>query len=488
MLTRREWLAASAAAAATAAPMPELCTRSAAELAALLRAKKASAREVLDAHLKRIEDINPKLNAIVTLVPEMAHEAAKRADESAAKGRFLGPLHGLPIAHKDLQDTKGIRTTYGSPIYKDNVPGRSTLAVERIQRAGAITIGKTNVPEFGAGSHTFNPVFGATKNPYDINKTCGGSSGGAAVAVATRMLPFADGSDTGGSLRNPASFCSVVGFRNSPGRVPRWPAATGWNTLSVTGTIARTTDDLAMLLAAMAGPDPRVPLSIHEPGSIFARPLPRDFSNVRVAWCPEFAGLPFAKSVLEVINGQRKTVASMKVLLEDAKFDIARDEDESFKVFRYLNTMQARAANVAQHRSLIKKTILDEYDAALKMTSQDIVAADVARSRMYARFGQFMERYEFLLLPTTQVPPFEITTEYVTEIEGVKMENYIDWMKSCWYITLTGHPAISVPAGFTKDGLPIGLQIVGRHHDDFGVLQFAHAFEQARGPIASPPL
>ena len=187
MLTRREWLAASAV-AATAAPIPELCTRSAVELAALLRAKKVSAREVLDAHLKRIEDVNPKLNAIITLVPEMAREAAQRADESAAKGRFLGPLHGLPIAHKDLQETKGIRTTYGSPIYKDNVPDRSTLAVERIQRAGAITVGKTNVPEFGAGSHTFNPVFGATKNPYNLNKTCGGSSGGAGRRRHPRSL------------------------------------------------------------------------------------------------------------------------------------------------------------------------------------------------------------------------------------------------------------------------------------------------------------
>jgi amidase len=480
MPTRRAFLASALAAAAPSG----LCAKTAVELQALLRARKVSAREVLEAHLRRIAEVNPKVNAIVTLVPEWAMEAAKRADEAAAKGRFLGPLHGLPIAHKDLQDTKGIRTTYGSPIYKDYIPQTSTLAVERIQAAGAITLGKTNTPEFGAGSQTFNPVFGATRNPYDLSKTCGGSSGGAAVALATHMLPIADGSDTGGSLRNPASFCSVVGFRSSPGRVPRWPTGASWNTISVTGPMGRTVADTALLLSAMAGPDPRAPLALHDPGSLFARSLGRDFRSARVAWCPRFSNLPFAASVLEVIEKQRGIVPGR---VEDAQFDF-EDAGDSFKVLRALSFYQQHAAKVKQHRALIKDTVIQEVEAGARLTGPEVASAEASRSKMYARIGQFMERFDFLLLPVTQVPPFSIDQPYVTAIEGTPMASYIDWMKSCWYITLTGHPAISVPAGFTRDGLPIGLQIVGRHHADWEVLQFAHAFEKARGPLPAPSL
>src|SRR5499427_8980510 len=247
-----------------------VCFLSAVEMARLIRTKKLSAREALAEHLKQIERVNPKVNAIVTLVPEMAATAAAKADEMQARRESLGPLHGLPVAHKDLLETRGIRTTFGSPLYQDYVPAEDDIVVERIAKAGAITIGKTNTPEFGAGSQTFNKIFGATKNPYDLTKTCGGSSGGAAVALACGLVPIADGSDMGGSLRNPGSFCNVVGFRPSPGRVPTWPAADAWSTLSVDGPMARTVADVALTLSAIAGPDARSPLSLADPGRTFA--------------------------------------------------------------------------------------------------------------------------------------------------------------------------------------------------------------------------
>jgi amidase len=451
---------------------------SAVDLARRLRRKQLSAREVLEAHLARIEDVNPKVNAIITLVADRAREDALRADEEAAKGRFRGPLHGLPIAHKDLQATKGIRTTYGSPLFRDNVPDANTLLIDRIQQAGAISIGKTNVPEFGAGSQTFNPVFGATRNPHDLSKTCGGSSGGAAVSLATHMLPIADGSDTGGSLRNPAAFCGVVGFRTSPGRIPRVPTGTAWNTLSVVGPMARTVEDAALFLSAIAGPDPRIPLSIQEPGAQFAQPLERDFKGVRIAWCSKLFGLPFDRRVVDVFQKQRKRFEDLGCIVEDAEPDLS-DADSVFKVFRAMSFYQQHAAKAAQHRGQIKATVLQEVDRGASLTGPQIVEAETKRSALHARVGEFLERYEFFVLPTTQVPAFDVDTEYVTEIEGRKLTSYIDWMRSCYYITVTSLPAISVPAGLTPEGLPVGLQLVGRVQQDLSVLQLAHAFESA---------
>jgi amidase len=469
--------------------MSEICFLTATEMARRIRVKDLSAREVLEAHLDQIERVNPKVNAIVTLVAEQAREQALRLDEAAAHGEFHGPLHGLPIAHKDLVETKGIRTTFGSPIFKDYVPDFNTLMVDRIQSAGAITIGKTNTPEFGAGSQTFNPVFGSTKNPWDLTKTCGGSSGGAAVSLACGMLPIADGSDTGGSLRNPASFCSVVGFRTSPGRIPRGDA---WSNLSVVGPMARTVQDTALFLSAIAGPDPRSPLSIHEPGSRFAQPLERDTKGLHIAWCPRFAGLPFDRRVRDVFNSSRKTFEAMGCITDDADPDFS-GADEAFKVLRALGFYQQHGSQPPQHRVRMKSTVIQEIERGARLTGPEIAEAETKRSHLFARIGQLMTQYDFLLLPVTQVPAFDINREYVTEIEGVKMGSYIDWMRSCYFITMTTLPAISVPAGFTPEGLPVGLQIVGRHHDDWGVLQMAHAFEQASGiknrfpPVAGAP-
>ena len=258
---------------------PEICFLTATELTHRIRAKDISAREVMEAHLAQIDRVNPKVNAIVTLLPEQAMNQARAADNALNRGSEVGPLHGLPVAHKDLVNTKGIRTTFGSPIFQNFVPDQDALIVERLKQAGAITIGKTNTPEFGAGSQTYNEVFGETLNPYDNTKTCGGSSGGAAVALACGMVPIADGSDMGGSLRNPANFCNVVGFRTSPGRVPVWPALLGWFPISVQGPMARTVQDTALMLSAIAGPDPRSPIAVSEPGYLFSQSLERDFKG-----------------------------------------------------------------------------------------------------------------------------------------------------------------------------------------------------------------
>lgn len=477
-LTRREAVLAAAGAGMLMAADSDLTSMSAIELAGLIRKKSVSCVEVLEAHLKQIERVNPKVNAIVTLVADQARDKAKLCDEAAARGRFLGPLHGLPVVHKDLADTKGIRTTYGSPIFKDHVPTADALMIRRIREGGAVTLGKTNTPEFGAGSQTFNPVFGATKNPHDLTKTCGGSSGGAAVALACGMAPIADGSDMGGSLRNPAAFCGVVGFRVSPGRVPRVPNNSAWSSISVVGPMARNVADCAFFLSAMAGPDERDPLSIHEDGAQFARPLRRDFKGVRVAWFKDLGGLPFDRRVREVIDARRKTFESLGCLVEQAEPDFA-GADEAFRVLRALNFYQQHAAKVAQHRALIKATVIEEVDRGAKLTAAEITKADTVRSALYQRVGEFFGKYRFFILPVTQVPAFDVNQPYVSEIDGRKLGNYIDWMRSCYYISVLNNPAISVPGGFTPEGLPVGVQIVGRHQDDWGVLQMAHAFEQA---------
>lgn len=474
-------------AASSLAEMGEnsLCFQSAKSLAHLMRQKKLSARDVLNAHLRQIERVNPKVNAIVTLVAEQALAKAKQCDEAATRGRFLGPLHGLPVAHKDLQDTENIRTTYGSPLFKDHVPTADTLLVRRIREAGAVTLGKTNTPEFGAGSQTFNPVFGATRNPYDLSKTCGGSSGGAAVALACGLVPIADGSDTGGSLRNPASFCSVVGFRTSPGRVPRVPTGSAWSTISVLGPMARSVADCAFFLSAIAGPDERAPLSIHEDGRRFARSLERSFKGARVAFFRDLGGIPFERRIVDVITGRVKVFESLGCSVEQAEPDFS-GADEVFRVLRALSFHQQHAAKAEKHRGQIKDTVLEEVDLGARLMGPDMTRAETLRSALYERVGEFFRKYDFFVLPTTQVTPFDIAQPFVKEIEGRSLQNYIDWMRSCYYISVLHNPAISVPGGFTPEGLPVGLQIVGRHQDDWGVLQIAHAFEQVAGVRRRP--
>ena len=464
-------------------PMSEhtgICFSSAVELAARIRRRELSAREVMAAFLTQIERLNPQVNAIPTLLPERAEAGAEAADRALAAGEATGALHGLPIAIKDLVATRGIRTTFGSPIYADHVPDQDEIIVERLRSAGAVIIGKTNTPEFGAGSQTFNPVFGKTRNPYDLERTCGGSSGGAAVAIACGMLPIADGSDLGGSLRNPASFCNVVGFRPSPGRVPQWPAEDLWEPLSVQGPIARSVADAALLLSALAGPDPRVPIAIDEPGEVFRAPLERDFAGARVAWSPDLGRYEVEPEVVEVCERSLPVLEDLGCSVECAHPDL-RGADESFQVLRAWKTAAGREADYRAHRDRMKDTVIWNIERGLPLTGLDVARAIAARSALFQRAFEFFEIYEYLVLPAVQVLPFSIDVPWVREINGKTMETYIDWMGLCYAITVTGLPAVSVPCGFSREGLPVGLQIVGRHHRDFAVLQLAHAFEQATG-------
>ena len=460
----------------------ELCFLPATMLAARIRARELSCVELLEAHLRRIERVNPLVNAIVTLVPEQARAAARACDAALANGTAPdpadAPLFGLPVAHKDLVETRGIRTTYGSPIYADHVPSFDALIVERLRRAGAITIGKTNTPEFGAGSQTFNPVFGATRNPYDLTKTCGGSSGGAAVALACGLVPLADGSDLGGSLRNPAGYCNVVGFRTTPGRVPDWPSRWPYFPLSVDGPMARTVGDVALMLSAIAGPDLRAPLSLGEPGSSFASPPQREQRGVRVAWSPDLGGLPVDTRVAAVIEAQRGTFRALGCAVEDATPDL-RDADEIFTTLRALSYELGLGALLDQHRAQLKDTVIWNIEQGRQLTGPQVARAMRLHGELLERVRVFFEHYDFLVLPVSQVPPFPVDQPYVTEINGVQMGSYLDWMRSCYWISVTGCPAIALPAGFTAEGLPVGLQIVGRPRDELGVLAIAQAYEQA---------
>jgi amidase len=343
-----------------------------------------------------------------------------------------------------------------------------------------VALGKTNVPEFGAGSHTFNPVFGATRNPYDSKKTVGGSSGGAAAALACGMIPIADGSDMGGSLRNPAAFCNVVGFRPSPGRVPLYPTRLGWQTLSVDGPMARTVGDAALLLSAMAGPDARSPIALPDRGELFARPLGRDFGGTRIAWAPNVWGLPFEPQIRELVNSQVRVFEDMGCIVEQAEPDLS-DADEIFKTLRAWMFESSMREHYEADRELLKGTIIWNIEQGMALTGPQLSRVEEMRTELYQRVRRFMGRYEFLLLPVTQVLPFDVNREYPTEINSEAMTTYIDWMKSCYFVSVTGLPALSVPCGFSNEGLPVGLQIVGRYRDDWGVLQLGNAFEQATG-------
>ena len=456
--------------------MRELAYFPAKKLARLIHARKLSVTEVMQAFVAQIERVNPKVNAIVTFLPEQALKAGKAMDRRKAKP----PLAGLPIAHKDLVPTKGVRTTFGSLVYENHIPDQNHLIVERLSAAGAILIGKTNTPEFGSGSQTFNRVFGATRNPYDLSKTCGGSSGGAAAAVACGLLPFADGSDLAASLRNPGNYCNVVGLRPTPGRVPNWPAANAWDTLSVMGPLGRTVEDCAFLLSAMAGPDPRAPVSISEPGSIFNRSLKRDFRKVRVAWSRSLGGLPMDPRVPAVLDPQVKVFKELGCVVENAEPDFS-GATEAFETQRAVSYLARFGGLLEKHRDKLKDDVVWNIEQGKRLRPEDIARAASMRSELFHRMRMFLEKYDYLLCPVNQLPPYPVEWEWPREIAGVKMGNYLDWMKSCYYVTITSHPAISVPAGFTPEGLPVGLQIVGRYRDDFGVLQLAQAFEGVTG-------
>lgn len=466
----------------------DICFLAARRQAELVQSRKISCVELLEVHLQQIGRLNPAVNAINTLVADQARAQAQQADQVLSENSSTGPLHGLPVAHKDLFETRGIRTTWGSPIYKDFIPRRNALIVDRLQAAGGISLGKTNTPEFGAGSQTFNTVFGATKNPWDLTRTCGGSSGGAAVALACGMVSLADGSDLGGSLRNPASFCNVVGFRPSPGRVPTWPALLAWDTLGVHGPMARSVDDIALMLSVIAGPDPRCPTSLPESGKLFCGSLERDLNGVQIAWSDDVYGLPVESAVTQVLHEARRTLEHIGCHTEDAQPNLAGAE-ECFQTLRAWMFATRFADDWPEVSERMKDTVIWNIEQGRKLTALDVGKAEAIRSEVHERMNSFFNRFDFLAIPVVQVEPFDVSTDWPKEINGTPMVTYIDWMQSCSLISVTGLPAISIPAGFTEAGLPVGLQLVGGWRRDFDVLQLAHAFEQATGHgTRRPPL
>lgn len=451
--------------------------------AAAVREGRISATELLRLHLDRIAARNPQLNAIVSLDTERAEQAAAEADRELAQigPDRVGPLHGLPFAFKDTHAVRDWRTTYGSPVFAEHVPDADELIVERVRAAGVVPIGKTNVPEFAAGSHTFNPVFGTTLNPVDPTRSAGGSSGGAACALAAGMVPLADGSDMGGSLRNPASFCGVVGMRPSLGRVPEWPLYNLWETTSIGGPMARNVADVALLLSVQAGPDPRSPYALGDPGRSFAPPLTGSLAGLSVALAPDLGGaLEVDTEVARVVADSAGIFTAGGAEVTDASPDLSLAED-TFRTLRAWHFQAKLGALLAEHPGQLKESLADNIRAGEHLTGADVARAFTQRTALAQTMREFFGWYDVLVLPTSQVPPFPADQEFPTEINGRPMATYLDWMRSAYFITVTGCPAISVPAGTTSDGLPVGIQIVARHGADRRLLEIAAAFEAARG-------
>ncbi len=443
-------------------------------------------RDVVSAYLAQIHRLNPQVNAICTLrsEDEIFADVAELERRISAK-QSLGPLAGLPIAIKDLALTKGLRTTMRSPLFAEQIPKTDALFVQRIKQAGAIVVGKTNTPEFGAGSQTFNPLFGATRNPWNLSRTVGGSSGGAAAALASGMLPIADGSDMGGSLRNPAAFCSVVGFRPSVGRVPSYPSLLAWQSrLGVEGPMARNVADCRLLFDVMAGPDIRDPLSLCafevEDNASFQT------QGLQVGWTADAGFLPVDPQIRSTFQAARTAFESVGCHVHDDVLDL-RDAMGVFRVLRANSFAESTRSFYPDKKSQLKSTMIRNIEEGRALSGMDLSAADRTRTQIYQRACAYFEHNDFLVMPSTQVPPFDINTEWVEEIDGVKMQDYIDWMTICCIVTVTGLPAISIPCGFTDDGLPVGLQIIGKPGADLSVFQFAACVEQQLGLSSRRP-
>src|SRR5215813_7074825 len=471
--------------------MSDLCGSDAVDLAILIRSREVSAREVVAAHIKRIEEIDPVVNAIVTRTFDQAIAKATAADDALARGERPRLLHGLPVAHKDLAETAGVRTTFGSPLFAEHVPDQDALIVSRMSGAGAISLGKTNTPEFGAGSHTVNPVFGATRNPYDPSRSSGGSSGGAAAALAARMVALADGSDLGGSLRNPASFCNVVGLRPSPGRVPRWPVTDPADILGVQGPMARTVADTALLLAVQSGPDPRAALALDLPPPALAAPagvtrvLAQDPRGLRVAWSADL-GLPVEPEVRAALAPAPAVLGDLGCQVSDARPDLSGG-DEVFRTWRALRFATAFGPLLRDHPGDLGPNVTWNIERGQELTVADLSQATTLWAALAERISAFFTEFDVLACPVSQVPPFDVDLDWVHQIDRVPQESYLDWMRSAYLISVTGLPAISVPAGFTPAGLPVGLQLVGRRRADWHLLAVAATFEKATGYAQTAP-
>ena len=461
-------------------PERDLCFTPATELARLYRVRKVSPLEVMQAVLARIDAVNPRINAYVTVARESALAAARRATAALRRRAALPPLFGIPVSIKDLTATKGIRTTSGSKIFEHHVPSEDALEVERLKAAGAIVVGKTNTPEFGAGGNTFNAVFGATRNPWNPALTSGGSSGGAAAALATGMGPLAQGSDLGGSLRMPAAFCGVVGFRTTPGLIPVYPKDLAWDTLSVTGPMGRTIGDVALMLSAMAGPDDRAPLSYDVDPRAFRAAVRRpSIAGWRVAWTPDLGGLvPVDAEVARVASSATEVFRSLRARVRTASPSFV-EVGEIVLATRGLSMVALHADRLAEWREVMQRGLVWNIEQGLGLTPRDIARGEKLRTALWHRVRRFMEAFDLLVLPTVPLQPFPVEQPYPTELDGKPVGHYIEWAFLTYAITLTGLPAISVPAGFTRDGLPVGIQIVGHRRQEAAVLRAAAAFEAA---------
>lgn len=467
----------------------ELLQLSARDLAAAVRARAVSAREVLEAHFARIDAVNPAVNAVVTQVREQAYEAAARADELTVvtPADELPPLHGVPMTHKDTHATAGIRTTSGSPVFAEHIPEHDELIVARFTAAGVISTGKNNVPEFAAGSHSFNELFGTTNNPWALGRSAGGSSGGAAAAIASRIQPLGDGSDLGGSLRNPAAFCNIAGFRPSAGVVPSAPTGNAWAWLGRAGPLARSVEDLALAMSVLAGPDPRIPLDCPVPRTGFralaAEDLPdpegRPLAGVRIGLSTDLGlGVPVEPEVVEVLVAQARVFEELGAVVEDAVPDL-RDADEVFDVTRAFDMAVNLRTVVAEHRELVKPEIVWNVEKGLALTAGQLMDAVLARTRLHQAVRAFFDRWDVLLTPTSQVLPFPSEERWPRTVDGMPMQTYVEWMRSASLISATGCPAVSVPGGFSPGGLPVGLQLVAAHGRDIELLRTARAYDRS---------
>jgi amidase len=465
----------------------ELWRKPAHELAALIREREISPVELLDAQLDAINQLNPKLNAIVTLATDKARVDARTAERAVMRGDKIGALHGLPIGVKDITATAGVRTTYGSPLYADNVPAEDAEVIRRLKEAGAIVLAKTNTPEFAAGANTVNPLFGATRNPWNPALSPAGSSGGSACAVATGMLPIAQGTDFGCSIRIPAAFCGIVGIRPTPGLTPNYPMPLAWDPGQVHGPLARTVEDAAMMLDAMTGFSRISPISVAPPWTS-AREIAakaRDASGLRIAFAPDIAGIGVDTEIDVICRKAATTLRSQGATVDEIEFDLSEGRDP-YKVWRGVWMVGQQLHNLSR---------LDEFGSNLQgnvksgltLTTSDIAKAERVRFALFQKMRELFERYDLLLTPAAPVKPYPIEMNFPKEINGKTFDDYIDWIAPCFLITLLSLPAGSVPAGLTHDGLPVGLQVVGPRFEEPKILGLMNLVQQAN-PIGWPPI
>jgi amidase len=451
------------------------------ELLRLYRARRVSPLEVMQATLARIDAVNPRVNAIVTLAREAALREARRATTSLRAGRPLPPLYGLPVGIKDVTPTRGLRTTYGSTLFADHVPDEDALVVQRLRAAGAIVIGKTNTPEFAFGPNTVNRVFGATRNPWNPALTAGGSSGGSAAALATGMCALAEGTDLGGSLRGPASFCGVVGFRTSPGLIPRVPTVLAWDTYSVEGPMARSVADAALMLSVMAGPDDRAPLSYEMDTRALTRAVKSpSVKGWRVAWSLDLGGLALVDNeVAALVADAAGVFRALGARVEQAAPDMS-DVPEIVRLTRGFLMVARHGDRVAKHRDVLQAGLVENTEQGLALSPREVAEGELLRTRQWERLQAFMADRELLITPTAAVPPFPIEQPHPLEVNGRPVGKAMARSFLTYAFSVLGLPAISIPCGFTRSGLPVGLQIVGRRRGDAAVLTAAAAFEAAR--------